>query len=213
MKRTSFLSCGLAILVTLSGSGCTNDSGPRRMSDAFKTQNALPISRDSIERSVQKLRDLQAQPGGNQKVRSWVEDALNVNRSTQLEKVLVALAGSLPTDDPAVNVGRNTIEESTYRVVVGATYNGLILLEKEESSKSRAEFPMSESTGQLVNQLFATDNWTHDSSDNLERIFSTLAPKKQRESLSGASPEAIETMWFERNIRAMEWGLRSRTVS
>jgi hypothetical protein len=213
MKKTSSLRCGLALLLALSASGCTSDSGSRGLSDAFKSQNALPLSRDSIELSVQKLRDLQAQVGGSQKVRSWVEDALHVNRSKQLQEVLLEVAESLPTDDPTVNAGRNTIEESTYRLVVGATYNGLLNLEKEELSKGRADLPMSESTRQLVQELFPKESWGHDSSDNLEQVFSTLLPNSQRESVSGPSPESVETVWFERNIRAMEWGLRSRTVS
>jgi hypothetical protein len=213
MKKTSFMGCGVAILLALAGSGCSNDAGPRRLSETFKSQNALPLAGDSVGPAGQKLRDLQTQPGGSQKVRSWVEDSLAGKDSTQLRDVLADVAGSLSNDDPTVSTGRNTIEESTYRVIVGATYGGLLLLEKDESSKGRADLPMSTSTRKLIEQLLPTTSWTHDSSDNLERIFSTLVPKNQREPVSASSPESAETVWFERNIRAMEWGLRSRTVN
>ena len=207
------MGCGVAIFLAVAGSGCSNDSGPRRLSETFKTQNALPLTGDLVGPAAQKLRDMQAQPGGSEKIRAWVEDSLLGTDSTQLRDVLVDIAGSLSADDPTMSTGRNTDEESTFRVVVGATYGGLLLLEKDESSKGRADLPMSTSTRKLVEQLLPSASWKHGSSDNLERIFMTLVPKKQRESVSVISSESAETVWFERNIRAMEWGLRSRTVN
>ena len=197
-----------AILFGVGLGGCSHPT-PKALPLEYLNSKLLPSASDQVVVANKKILLFLKETPDTTALRKWVDAGVQGGEVTQIANALVSVAALQNGAESVREKGYNSDEERSYRTLFGVVYAS-IKREFRFDPKSKALKGRSLST---VQRLFRQSDWLINYQSDPVTMLSSAIPKKQQTLPAGSNPSAgVGVIWFERNIRAMEWGTTGRIV-
>lgn len=209
MKQLRAFVCLLScVCVFVPLSSCANGKSDP-LSTAYLTTKLLPLPTDSPPTANRKIRLLLGKTTSEDALRKWVDAGIRNDDFAQISGALASIAQLQTGSESVRKSGYNTETEQAYRILFGTVHGSLQRVYRLPASSR----PLEGKALRSVKALFPEREWVISYQNDLITALSSAIPRKQQALSPGSNNNvAVGVIWFERNIRAMEWGTTGRIV-